>query len=484
MNEDKKQRFNFHNSYTQLPKLFYSEVEPDKSKKPELVIFNQKLAEETDIEADNIDELTQIFAGNIKADNSESIATAYAGHQFGYFTMLGDGRALLLGEHLDRDGNRFDIQLKGSGRTPYSRGGDGKAGLKAMLKEYIYSEALQGLGIPTSRSLAVVKTGEQIYRERNEDGAVLCRLMPSFIRVGTFEFAAYYGNKEDLESLLDYTIQRHFPEIKADANKTLALIEKVMEQQIHLIVNWMRVGFIHGVMNTDNTSVCGYSFDYGPCAFMGVYNPDTVFSSIDQNGRYAFGRQAAVLKWNLARFAETLLPLIDDDQEKAIEKATNKINEFDAIFNSEFEEMMLCKIGIYHKEEGDLALLKEFLELIETHQKDYTHSFNYLRLPDLYKTKDFILGTEFLDWKERWQHRIEKDDKGHSFSLMERYNPLFIPRNYFVEEALNLAVEGEMKKFKTLIYNLQMPYWYDSEMDDSLFEPAGFDSDFQTTCGT
>lgn len=484
MNDDQPRIFNFHNTYHQLPEKFYSEVIAAKSPKPELIIFNHELTEELDINASDTTEITQIISGNKSIENAASIATAYAGHQFGYFTMLGDGRVLLLGEHLDRDRNRYDIQLKGSGRTPYSRGGDGKASLRAMLKEYIYSEALHGLGIPSSRSLAVVTTGEQVYRERNEAGAVLCRTMPSFIRVGTFEFAAYYGTKEDLSKLLEYTVDRHFPGIKNDPKIALAFIDEVMKRQIDLVVHWMRVGFIHGVMNTDNVSVCGYSFDYGPCAFMGAYNPETVFSSIDENGRYAFGQQPAVLKWNLARLVEALLPLIDDDQDKAVEMAVAKINEFDSIFDIEFDNMMLGKIGIDHPQKGDIELAEEFLKLIKTYKKDYTHSFNYLRLPDLYKDKDFVLGTEFLDWKKRWTERIEQDDKGHSFSLMERYNPLFIPRNYFVEQALDLAVEGEMKKFKTLIYNLQMPYWYDSEMEDSLFEPKDFDLNYQTTCGT
>lgn len=486
MKSDHPSVFNFDNSYTKLPERFFSRVTPDKSKRPEMILFNHELAEELNIDDSNPELLTQILSGNKKAVGSDPIATAYAGHQFGYFTMLGDGRAILLGEHIDQIKKRFDIQIKGAGRTPYSRGGDGKATLKAMLKEYVYSEAMNGLGIPTSRSLAVLKTGENVYRERTEDGAVLCRVMPSHLRVGTFEFARFYGTKEELQQLCDYTIKRHFSEIPDDAeDKALLLFEKVMHRQIDLVINWMRVGFIHGVMNTDNTSICGDSFDYGPCAFMGVYDPKTVFSSIDENGRYAFGNQPSILKWNLSRFAEALLPLIDDDLDKAVEIATEKVNEFDSIFDMRFDEMMLSKIGIDEPEKGDIELAEEFLKLIKIHKKDYTHSFNSLRLPDLYRDKAFVLGVEFLDWKKRWTERISRGaGKGHSFSIMERYNPLFIPRNYFVEEALDLAVEGELKKLKTLIYNLQMPYWYDTEMDNSLFEPIGFDQNYQTFCGT
>lgn len=485
MKKDTKTIFNFDNSYLKLLTKFYSRVSPTQSPKPELLLFNHKLAQELDLDDSNLEEFTQIFSGNKTAKNSEPIATAYAGHQFGYFNMLGDGRVILLGEHIDKSGKRFDIQLKGAGKTAYSRGGDGKATLKAMLKEYIYSEALNGLGIPTSKSLAVLKTGETVFRERVEDGAILCRVMPSYLRVGTFEFARYYGSVQDLKKLTDYTINRHFPEISSAENPALSLLEMVMHRQIDLIINWMRVGFIHGVMNTDNTSIIGDAFDYGPCAFMGVYKPETFFSSIDENGRYSYGNQPKILKWNLARFAEALLPLIDANENKAVEIATSKVNEFDALFDLKFEEMMLSKIGIYQPQKGDIKLAEDFLKLIKITGKDFTHSFNYLRLPDLYRDKDFILGVEFIEWIENWNKRISNGEgKGHALSVMERYNPLFIPRNYFVEEALELATEGEMEKLKTLIYNLQMPYWYDTEMSDSLFEPKDFDLNYQTFCGT
>lgn len=309
--------------------------------------------------------------------------------------------------------------------------------------------------------------------------------MPSYLRVGTFEFARYYGSVQDLKKLTDYTINRHFPEISSAENPALSLLEMVMHRQIDLIINWMRVGFIHGVMNTDNTSIIGDAFDYGPCAFMGVYKPETFFSSIDENGRYSYGNQPKILKWNLARFAEALLPLINANENKAVEIATSKVNEFDALFDLKFEEMMLSKIGIYQPQKGDIKLAEDFLKLIKITGKDFTHSFNYLRLPDLYRDKDFILGVEFIEWIENWNKRISNGEgKGHALSVMERYNPLFIPRNYFVEEALELATEGEMEKLKTLIYNLQMPYWYDTEMGDSLFEPKDFDLNYQTFCGT
>lgn len=483
--DTKKSIFNFDNTYVKLPKVFYSPQQPDEISNPEMILFNHELAEELDIDDSNPDLLLKILSGNLLTKGSEPISTSYAGHQFGHFTMLGDGRVVLLGEHLDQVGRRFDVQLKGSGPTRYSRGGDGKSTLRASLKEYIYSEAIHHLGIPSSRSLSVIRSDEKIYRQTKEDSAVLCRVMQGFVRVGTFEFAAYFTNTEMLKNFLDYTIQRFYPNLKNAENKALALIDRVMDRQIDLIVGWMRVGFIHGVMNTDNTSITGESFDYGPCAFMGVYKPNTVFSSIDENGRYAFGNQPAVLKWNLSRLAEALLPLIDEDEDKAVEIATSKINEFDQRFETIYREMMLCKIGISEEENGDFELVNEFLDLMKKNKKDYTHSFNYLRLPGLYKNSEFILGAEFFKWTEKWRQRIERGTgRGAAMSLMERYNPVFIPRNYFVEEALDLAIQSDFRKLNTLLYNLKMPYWYDTEMDDSLFEPKDFDLNYKTYCGT
>lgn len=477
--------FHFDTTYLQLPEIFYEKLKLHLAPEPKLVYTNTELLEELDLPTDRNDDLLAILSGRILDTNSIPIAQAYAGHQFGYFTNLGDGRAALLGEHITKDGTRFDIQLKGSGPTKYSRRGDGKAVLKAVLKEYIFSEAMHYLGIPTSRSLAVFTTGEKVYRERVEEGATLCRVMSSHLRVGTFEFARNFGSLNDLEALVDYTIHRHFPALENTENKALALIGKVMDLQIDLVLNWLRVGFIHGVMNTDNTSIAGETFDYGPCAFMGVYDPETVFSSIDEDGRYAFGNQTAILKWNLARFAESLLPLIDEDQDQAVTKAIQKLNEYDDLLNQAWYEMMLLKLGIDQPMEGDAILVDEFLELIKTHKKDYNHSFTYLRLPDLFKETDFILGVEFQPWMDKWKTRISQGEGlGRSLSWMEKVNPVFVPQNYFVEEALEMAVAGDFSKLNLLLDNLKYPYTYKEEMKDSLLSPSGFDRDFQTFCGT
>lgn len=485
MNSASKKIFNFQTTYLQLPSKFYSHKKPEVFSNSELILLNKELSSELNLNFEKQKDLLEILSGQNLNLNSEPIAQAYAGHQFGYFTMLGDGRALLLGEHLNQNNERFDIQLKGSGITPYSRRGDGKAVLKPMLREYLMSETMHHLGIPTSRSLAVIKTGEKIYREKIEDAAILCRVMSSHLRVGTFEFARNFGDVNDLEILMNYTIQRHFPTLENSDNKALALFDKVMDLQMDLILNWLRVGFIHGVMNTDNIAIFGETFDYGPCAFMGVYNPETVFSSIDQNGRYAFGNQAEILKWNLARFAESLLPLIDLDQTKAIELATRKLNEFDDLFTQRWYEMMFLKLGIEYPKVGDDALVNEFLELLFRHKKDYNHSFTYLRLPDFYKNTDFILGIEFLEWINKWKLRIGNGEgEGRALSVMEKYNPVFVPRNYFIEEALDLAVQNDFSKFNLLIDNLKYPYTYKEEMKNSMFSPEDFDRDYQTFCGT
>ncbi len=482
---DKSSIFNFHNTYTQLPEIFYSKIKLKPVPRPELVLFNEELAEELNLKIENRDSLPEIFSGNRIVENSALIAQAYAGHQFGHFTMLGDGRAVLLGEHITEFGKKYDIQLKGSGQTPYSRGGDGKAVLKPMLKEYLFSESLHHLGVPTSRSLAVVKTEEKVYRTTSEPAAILTRVFPGHIRVGTFQFARFMGEPDDLEKLLNYTIERHFPEIKNTENPALALLDTVMHLQIELIVNWMRIGFIHGVMNTDNTAICGEAFDFGPCAFMGVYHPRTVFSSIDTNGRYSFGNQPQIIKWNLARFAETLLERIHPDQDKALKIATDKINAFDALFNQYYYQMMLGKIGIEFPIENDWKLVDELLILMRDHQKDYTHTFNFLRLPEMFENKDFTLGEEFEAWISKWEKRLLKDGgKSRASSVMERYNPVYIPRNYFVEQALNQAVEGDFTPFYRLLDNMKYCYYYMEDMNDSLFAPENFDSNFQTTCGT
>lgn len=478
--------FNFDNSYLQLSDKFYREVKPNPAPNPELLLLNKDLVEELDLQISDENELIKILSGNELADSSQPIAQAYAGHQFGHFTMLGDGRAILLGEHLTQSQKRFDIQLKGAGQTPFSRRGDGKAAVKPMLREFLMSEAMHHLNVPTSRSLAVIKTGEPVYRETVLEGAVLTRVMSSHIRVGTFEFARYFGGIEEVRELMNYTINRHFPELNDAQNPALALLEKVMDLQMDLIVNWLRIGFIHGVMNTDNTSIPGETFDYGPCAFMGIYNPEIVFSSIDRESRYAFGNQPNVIKWNLSRLAETLLLLINSDEKKAIELASEKINSFDEVFTQKWWEMMFAKLGISNSKPGDDDLVNELLRLMELHQKDYTNTFTYLRMPEIFDESQFFLDEKFDAWIQKWKSRIKLENDGTSsaFELMENQNPIIIPRNYFVEKALDKVEKSDFSFLNSFLYLLKTPYEFRSEMKEFLQTPDEFDSDYMTFCGT
>lgn len=478
--------FNFDNSYLQLSDKFYRKVKPNPAPHPELLLLNNDLMKDLDLEISDENQLLKILSGNELAKGSQPIAQAYAGHQFGHFTMLGDGRAILLGEHLTESNLRFDIQLKGAGQTPFSRRGDGKAAVKPMLREFLMSEAMHYLGVPTSRSLAVIKTGEPVYRETIMEGAVLTRLMSSHIRVGTFEFARYFGGVEELRELMNYTINRHFPELNDAQNPALALLEKGMGLQMDLIVNWMRIGFIHGVMNTDNTSIPGETFDYGPCAFIGIYHPETVFSSIDRDGRYAFGNQPNIIKWNLSRWAETLLPLINSDEKKAIELATEKINSFDEVFTQKWWEMMFAKLGISNPQPGDDDLVNELLRLLELHQKDYTNTFTYLRTPEIFDKNQFFLDEKFDAWTQKWKSRIKLENGGtnSAFELMKKQNPVFIPRNFHVEKALDEAEKSDFSFLNSFLDLLKTPYEFRPEMKEFLHSPEEYDSNYMTFCGT
>ena len=338
----------FDNTYSKLPSSMLAKLPPTPVKDPELVILNHSLSKMLGLDFTNLSNknLASIFSGNLLPKGSDTIAQAYAGHQFGHFTLLGDGRAIVIGEHVSKDNKRFDIQFKGSGKTPYSRDGDGRAALGPMLREYIISEGMFGLGIPTTRSLAVVKTGEKVIRETPLDGAILTRIAESHIRVGTFQYAVVAEDKKNLKILFDYTIDRHYPHIKNSKAPAIDLLKIVINKQIKLVVDWMRVGFIHGVMNTDNMAISGETIDYGPCAFMDTYDPETVFSSIDQYGRYAFFNQPGIAKWNLARFAECLVPLISEDKNAGVEIATEIVNSFSEIFQKNWSEMMRKKLGL------------------------------------------------------------------------------------------------------------------------------------------
>ena len=476
----------FDNSYHKLSNTFKQDINPIPVKKPELVLLNKKLAENLNLDFTNLDnrEISELFSGNSLPDGSNSIAQAYAGHQFGHFTMLGDGRAVLIGEHLSKNNERFDIQFKGSGKTTFSRNGDGRAALGPMLREYIISEAMNGLNIPTTRSLAVVKTGEEVIRETSLPGAILTRVASSHIRVGTFQYIAARQKKEELQILLDYVINRHYPNIKDSQNKALEILNIVLEKQIDLVVSWMRVGFIHGVMNTDNMSISGETIDYGPCAFMDIYDPKTVFSSIDQMGRYAYCNQPLITKWNLARFAECLIPLIDADQNKAITYATDKVNSFEKKYEEKWLNMMRNKLGLFEADEKDKFLILDLLTWMHQKKADYTNTFCYLMNEKIQKDKIYE-NKEFLNWKKRWEERLQYDGNttDEYMKLMRAFNPFVIPRNHKVEEALKAAAEDNLIPTIQLIEILKNPYLKQKNIIDYQIPPNS-NKNYQTFCGT
>jgi uncharacterized protein YdiU (UPF0061 family) len=475
----KKTSWQLENTYAELPDTFYNIQAPVAVKKPELVLFNESLADDLGLDFLKKEkaEIAEYFSGNKVPKGAKPLSQAYAGHQFGHFNMLGDGRAILLGEQIDSLGNRFDMQLKGSGRTPFSRGGDGRATLYSMLREYLISESMHCLGIPTTRSLAVVSSGEQVYRGPIHDGAVLTRIASSHIRVGTFEYARNFGSIEDLKSLTDYTILRHYPKILKTDQPYLELLKVVMYEQIDLVVNWMRVGFIHGVMNTDNMSVCGETIDYGPCAFMNTYHPKTVYSSIDKNSRYAFVNQSYIAHWNLTIFANALLPLISDQEEKAVKLAKGVLNEFQDRFVDQWYHMMFNKLGIVNPNKKDQVLVNDLLKIMEVHKADYTQLFIALEKNETLDESLFE-QKEFKNWIHAWKLKNPVQEQ------MKKHNPRVIPRNHWVENALETAVEGNMIPFQNLLKLLSNPY--DEKSNELLYEktPADFDASYQTFCGT
>ena len=477
--------WHFDHSYIKLPKDFFVEQPPVKVQKPKLILLNEPLLKSLGLnkEALSFDTWGTIFSGNSIPQKAYPIAQAYAGHQFGHFTLLGDGRAVLLGEQMNPDGERFDIQFKGSGQTPYSRRGDGRAALGPMIREYIISEAMHALNIPTTRSLAVVVTGESVMRDELLSGAVLTRVAKSHIRVGTFQFASTLNDIQKLKALTDYTIDRHYPECKEKDNPYLAFLNAVIERQALLVSQWMHVGFIHGVMNTDNMAISGETIDYGPCAFMDRYHPETVFSSIDRQGRYAYANQAPIAQWNLARFAETLLPLIDQDDDRSIELATQSVNSFSEQFQAAWLKGMRQKIGLFNEEVSDMDLINELLVLMQKNKADYTLTFRHLSSDAILKNAIFE-DRSFKAWYQKWMHRIQKQKEGEKASklMMLKHNPAVIPRNYLVEKALSLAImEQDYKFLNDLISALQKPY-----EDSKIFSEPSLEEDksYQTFCGT
>ena len=517
----------WHDSYGELPELFYTRQTPVPVRAPELFVLNESYAAALGLGPDALrsEEAVQTLAGNEVPAGTSPLAQAYAGHQFGHFNRLGDGRALLLGEHMTPAGQRLDIQLKGSGRTPYSRGGDGRAALGPMLREYIISEAMYGLGIPTTRSLAVVTTGEMILREQELPGAILTRVAASHIRVGTFQYAAAWGSVEDLRALADYTWLRHYSDVllAEGQSRYLALLLEVIRRQAALIAQWQLVGFIHGVMNTDNMTLSGETIDYGPCAFMDQFDPATVYSSIDQQGRYAYGNQPDIALWNLARLAEALLPLLHEDEEAAIRIAQEALAEFPDLYQAHWLRGMRAKLGLFtpalasetadvggqqsatekgnegnkrteprsdghnhdeHKD-ADEQLIFDLLQLMHQHRADYTNTFRLLTLeqpvePTLAET------AEYVSWYTRWQSRLamQQQTREQSLELMRSSNPAVIPRNHRVEEALVAAMKGDHGVMERLLDVLAKPFAYSTAQEEYSAGPPDSMCNYRTFCGT
>lgn len=478
--------WNLQNTYATLPESLYQLQSPIPVNIPKGLLWNNALANQLGLTKDEKapKHWELYFSGNKIAEASTPLAQAYAGHQFGHFNRLGDGRAILLGEQISASGELFDLQLKGSGPTPFSRRGDGRATLKSMLREYIMSEAMFGLGIPTTRSLAVVASGESVIREQVQPGAVLTRVAKSHIRVGTFEYIHQFEDKEVLKTLFDYTVKRHFPECLAAEQPVLCFFEKVMEQQIDLVVHWMRVGFIHGVMNTDNVSISGETIDYGPCAFMNRYDPNTVYSSIDRNGRYAFGQQAPIAQWNLMCLAETLLPLVHENIDIAVEMITPLLQAFPNRYEQAWKTMMAHKIGLQQNETSH-ELILELLKWMNAHKADYTNTF--LQLMHSNEINEMIYDEKaFLSWRKKWETALAQQEGGFekAYTLMQRSNPCYIPRNSLVEKALDdFQNLNDRTQFDALLEVLKHPYQL-QEGTTFLMQATEDESTYQTFCGT
>ena len=483
--------FRFDNSYARLPDALFTRIPPVPVSEPRLVILNEALAREMGLDFSEVapEVLAGLFSGNTVPDGSEPIAQAYAGHQFGYFAVLGDGRAVALGEHVTPLDERFDIQFKGSGRTPYSRGGDGRAALGPMLREYLVSEAMHALGIPTTRSLAVVTTGEDVYREVALPGAILTRVARSHLRVGTVQYAAAQRDPDLVRTLVDYAIERHYPDLAEAENRPLALLTAVVDRQVDLITQWMRVGFIHGVMNTDNMALSGETIDYGPCAFMNAYDPGTVFSSIDHAGRYAFANQPGIAQWNLARFAEALLSVLDPDTDAAVALAEDALRGFGPLYRSRSLAMMRAKLGLDGEDasadKADEALASDLLAWMHRSGVDYTNTFRDLMVDGLPQGEAYQ-SAEFGAWHARWHARLTRNGRtiDAALAVMRTSNPTVIPRNHRVEAALDAAVdEDDLTPMRELLAVLADPY-ADRPAEDPYRQPPAAGTAYQTFCGT
>ena len=476
-------KWSLNNSYLNLPSCFYEQIKPSSVKNPKLIYFNKKLAKHLNLDFlnDNVSLIINYLSGNILPNNSQPIAQAYAGHQFGRFTMLGDGRAILLGEKKDSNNKLYDIQLKGAGKTSFSRSGDGRATLSSMMREYLISESMHFLKIPTTRSLAVIDTGEKVYRETINNGGILTRISSSHIRVGTFEYAKHFCSKEDFYKFTNYVIKRHYPNILDNESPYLELLRLVMKKQIDLIIDWIRVGFIHGVMNTDNMSISGETIDYGPCAFLNTYDPKTVFSSIDHYGRYAFENQHKIAYWNLSVFAGTILQFIDSDENKAVDLAQNILDQFPAQYTNKWYKMMYNKLGIINPKDEDKVLISDLLKLMELKKADYTNTFAALTM-NSYSKNSLFTSSEFESWKKKWKERVKNNE--NSLSIMKQSNPIYIPRNHLVESALKSAINGNKEEFDKLLDIMSNTYNYNANYDKLQTVPEDFDKSYKTFCGT
>jgi uncharacterized protein YdiU (UPF0061 family) len=477
----------FTHTYTQLPGLFYADATPTPVREPRIVAFNRPLAAMLGLEPDKLEtpEGAAVFAGNTLPEGARPIAQAYAGHQFGHFTALGDGRAILIGEQVTPSGDRVDIQLKGSGQTRFSRRGDGRAALGPMLREYIISEAMHALGIPTTRSLAVATTGEAVYRETVVEGAVLTRVAASHIRVGTMQWAAAHDDWDAARALADYTRARHYPELAEASVPYIALFDAIIARQASLIARWQLVGFIHGVMNTDNMALSGETIDYGPCAFMDTYDPATVFSSIDTGGRYAYGNQPSIAQWNLARLAEAMLPLFDADNDRAVQRATASLDRFPTLFRQHWLDGMRAKLGLFTAEPEDETLVGDLLDWMERRSADFTNTFRFLTIGsptgDSPKVDD-----AFEAWHRRLQARRGRQPQSavEVEALMRRHNPAVLPRNHKVEEALFAATSrNDFSVMTRLLDVLSDPYDHDRDLSD-FNTPDASERPYRTFCGT
>jgi serine/tyrosine/threonine adenylyltransferase len=487
--------FPFDNSFARLPERFYARLPPTPVREPKLIKLNVELARDLNLDPAALasPEGVAVMAGNAVAEGSDPLAAAYAGHQFGNFVpQLGDGRAILLGEVIGRDGIRYDIQLKGAGPTPFSRRGDGRAALGPVLREYIVSEAMAALGVPTTRALAALSTGEVTMREEPLPGAIVVRVAQSHVRVGSFQYFAAHDDVEGVKILADYVIARHYPEAARAANPYRALLDSVIARQATLIAQWLCLGFIHGVMNTDNMTISGETIDYGPCAFMDAYHPATVFSSIDAQGRYAYGNQPRIAVWNLTRLAETLLPLIDANQDAAIKQAEEALGGFRPVFEKAYSDGLSRKLGLMTARDGDFDLANELLGLMAQHQADFTLTFRRLCDAAADAAQDepvrelFVDPTAFDAWATKWRARLAEEggDAAARRDAMRAANPMFIPRNHRVEEAIVAATAGDFAPFETLVKVLSRPYDDQPDFADYAKPPREDQMVQQTFCGT